>query len=114
MLSERLKVASFNVNGILNPIKRTNILTKMEREKIDLQETHINDIEHQKLTKYGYTKSYYSSYKGKHKRGVAILISSKVIFEQSFELKNEEGRYILIRRNRNGETYTFLNVYALP
>lgn len=57
----------------------------MKREKVDvihLQKTHINDL-YQKLPKYGYTKSYYSSYKGKHKSGVAILISNKVTFEQS-------------------------------
>lgn len=53
-------MSSFSVNGILNPVKHTKILTEMKREKIDmvyLQETHVNDLEHQKLTKSGYNKS---------------------------------------------------------
>ena len=117
MMPEKLKVVSFNVNGILNQIKRTKILTKMRRENVDiiyLQETHLNDLEHRKLTKYGYTKLYYSSYKGKHKRGVAILISRKIHFEQSYEYKDKEGRFILVKGKVNGNVYTFFNVYAPP
>lgn len=117
MTSEKLRVASFNVNGILSPIKRTKILTKMRREKVDivyLQETHLNNLEHEKLTKYGYTKLYYSSYKDKHKRGVAILISSKLIFEQSYEHKDKEGRFILVNGTVNRNVYTLFNVYAPP
>lgn len=117
MASEKIRVASFNVNGILNPIKRSKILTKMRKEKIDivyLQETHLSDLEHQKLNKFGYTKVYYSSYGGKHKRGVAILISNRISFEQSFTHKDKDGRYILVKGNINGQMFTLLNVYAPP
>lgn len=65
-------------------VKNTN--ENEERKKIDiiyLQETHLNDPEHQK-TKLGYNKLYFSSFKGRHKRGVTILISSRITFEQSF------------------------------
>lgn len=38
-----LKIISFNVNGVLNPIKRSKILSKLKKEKAQiafLQETH--------------------------------------------------------------------------
>lgn len=47
-----IKLASYNVNGVLNPIKRTKILNKMKREGVDviyLQETHLTEKEHEKL-----------------------------------------------------------------
>ena len=43
MNRQTLKVISFNMNGILNPAKRRQILTKMKRENVQivlLQETH--------------------------------------------------------------------------
>lgn len=92
-------------------------MTKLKREKVDLiflQEMHLNDLEHQKLTKYGYTKIYNSSYKGKHKSGVAILISNKVVFEQSYEHKDKGGDFILVKGTVNRNMYTLFNVYAPP
>lgn len=47
-----LKIASLNVNGINNPIKRGKVLTKFKKERtqiICLQETHLSPQEHQKL-----------------------------------------------------------------
>lgn len=46
-----LKIASYNVNGILNPIKRSKIVSKMRREGVGvalLQETHLSETEHGK------------------------------------------------------------------
>lgn len=43
---------SFNVNGVLNPQKRTKILSKLRKEKIQIaliQETHLSETEHLKL-----------------------------------------------------------------
>ena len=40
-----LKVISFNVNGVLNPVKRSKILGKMKKENAQvvlLQETHLS------------------------------------------------------------------------
>lgn len=75
---DRLKIASLNVNGLNNPIKRGKVRTKFKKEKtqvIYLQETHLSCQEHQKLKKLGFRNTYYSSFKGASKRGVAILIS---------------------------------------
>lgn len=40
--TKKIKIASYNVNGVLNPIKRTRILNKMKRE--------LNNIISRKLT----------------------------------------------------------------
>ena len=52
MQNRSLKIASFNINGILNPVKRGKILSKLKKDKIQvafLQESHLNDSEHAKL-----------------------------------------------------------------
>lgn len=66
------KLSYLNVNDVLNPVKRSKILSKMKKEKahiVYLQETHLNDKEHEKLKKIGFTKIFFSSYKSNHKRG---------------------------------------------
>ena len=50
MANEDVKFISFNVNGLLNPIKCSKILTQMRKEQahvVYLQETHLNDKEHE-------------------------------------------------------------------
>lgn len=49
MHSGDVKIISFNVNGVLNPIKRSKILSKLKKEKAQvafLQETHMSQSEH--------------------------------------------------------------------
>ncbi len=51
MVRDKVKIISFNVNGMLNPIKRNKVLAKMKKEQahiVYLQETHLNDKEHEK------------------------------------------------------------------
>lgn len=80
-MSNYIKVASYNVNGLLNPVKRSKILTKLKKEKIKLallQETHLNVKEHNKLNRMGFKYIYSASFGSGHRRGVAILISNKI------------------------------------
>ena len=45
-----LKIASLNVNGLGNPVKRSRVLAKMRRDKtqvVFLQETHMTQQEHE-------------------------------------------------------------------
>ncbi len=115
MTHENIKIFSFNVNGTLNPITRSKILTKMNKEKahiVYLQETHLDNKEHEKLRKMGFTKIFFSLYKSNHKRGVAILISNKISFKQTHEQKEKEGRFILVRGAVDGNEITLLNICA--
>ena len=83
-----IKIATYNVNGLVNPIKRSKILTKLKRDKVEvefLQETHLSDIEHTKLKRMGFKYQFSSSYANGYRRGVAILISNKICFKSLFE-----------------------------
>lgn len=79
-----------------------------------LQETHLDNTEHKKLQKMGFTKVFFSSHKSKHKRGVAILISNRVSFEKMYEEKDEDGRYVLVRGMIEGSVFTLISVYIPP
>ena len=112
-----LKTASYNVNGILNPIKRSKILGKMRKEGVEvalLQETHLSQKEHEKLKRNGFNQVFSSSYRTGHRRGVAIIISGKYMFEKLSETSDKQGRYILIKGRLEGELVTIFNVYAPP
>lgn len=112
-----VKIASYNVNGLLHPIKRSKILSKMKKDDIMvvfLQETHLTEKEHDKLRRNGYTQVYNSSYKSGHRRGVAILISSKISFQKLSVISDKEGRYLMVKGRMEGELVCFLNIYAPP
>lgn len=53
---QEYRVITLNVNGLHNPIKRSRVISKMKREKVQIifwQETHLSDAEHDKLKKDG-------------------------------------------------------------
>lgn len=88
------KLISLNVNGLLNPIKHSKILTKLKRENKDiafLQETHMMGKEHEKLKRRGFKYVFASSNGSKHTRGVAILISGRIIYEHILTTSDKEG-----------------------
>lgn len=45
---------------------------------------------------------------------MAILISNILNFEKTFELKDKEGRYILVRGNIEGNPVTLMNIFVPP
>uniref|UniRef100_A0A3B3I1X3 Reverse transcriptase domain-containing protein n=1 Tax=Oryzias latipes TaxID=8090 RepID=A0A3B3I1X3_ORYLA len=112
-----LSIASLNVNGLTTPKKRGIILQKLKKENIQLallQETHLNDQEHEKLKKLGFRNTYYSSYKQSRKRGVAILISNRTQFETDKVIKGKDGQYIIVKGRMGDAVLTIVNVYAPP
>lgn len=93
------------------------MLAKMKRDKaqvIFLQETHMSKQEHDKLKKFGYLKSYFSSCKNSRKRGVATLISNSVNFDLIKENRDNEGRYVIIKGRIDNSLVTFANIYTPP
>ena len=113
-----LKFMSLNVNGLGNPVKRAKIMTKLKKEKAQinyLQETHLSRTEHEKLKKFGYKHTYYSSNTtNTRKRGVAILISNQVNFECQKEINDKEGRCVIIKGTIDETKVTLVNIYAPP
>jgi len=117
MHGQEYKIVTLNVNGLHNPIKRSRIIAKMKRERIQVifwQETHLSPLEHEKLKKLGFQNTYYSSHKSGRRRGVAILISNAVNFEFKSEIIDKEGRYILVKGKLDNKEVTLINLYAPP
>ncbi len=92
-------------------------MTKLRRENnkiVFLQETHQSQNEHEKLKKFGYKNTFYSTFKTGHKRGVAILIHNSVHFELLKENRDSEGRYILVQGKIENHLTTLIAVYLHP
>lgn len=112
-----MKIASLNVNGLNNPIKRGKVFAKLKKERshvVFLQETHLSQQGHKKLTRFGFRNTYFSSYKKGPKRGVAILISNSVNFEIIKETSDNEGRYVIVKGKLDNSLITLVNVYVPP
>lgn len=110
-----LGVFSYNVKGIINPIKRKKILTQLKKLNCSiglLQETHLNDVEHRKLRRDWVAQIFYAFCSNSRKRGVSILISQSISFAFQREVKDKEGRYILIKGTVGGVELTIVNIYA--
>lgn len=93
MIIQRYKCITLNVNGLPNPVKRSQVIAKMKRGKQDVifgQETHLSLAEHEKLRKW-FKRSYYSSFEKGNAKGVSILISNKVNFQFPHRLLMPRG-----------------------
>lgn len=90
------------------------MLTFLKKEKVNiafLQETHLSDIEHQKLKRDWVGQVFFSSYTTQ-KRGTAILIHKNLPFLLKEQLSDTEGRFILIKGTLYGREITLMNIYA--
>jgi len=113
--STKLRIMTYNVQGLgaMAKLKRVNnILHKLDdRESyfINIQETHFkNELTINYQWKWGVVQSLGTS----NSAGVAILYS-KSFFDDIIETrKDKEGRFCSITLTKNGEHYTFLNIYA--
>lgn len=110
-----LKVVSYNVKGLHSPIKRKKILNQLRKINCQiafLQETHLPDIEHEKLKKSWANEVFYSSHQSGRKRGVSILIHRQVNFSPNLVYKDSEGRFILVNGSIDGIQISLMNIYA--
>ena len=112
-----VRMVSLNVNGLNTPKKRDRVITKLKRDKaqiIYLQETHLKKVEHDKLKRYGYRHVYSGLFRGGPRRGVTIMISNQLQFEYEKEIRDGEGRYIIVKGKLDNVKVTLVNVYAPP
>lgn len=80
MTTVALRYLTWNTNGINELSKHKKVLNFLENHNIDialLQETHLTDAEHAKLTRQWQGQTFYSSFTSQS-RGVAILIGRNV------------------------------------
>lgn len=109
-----LKIVSWNVNGILNPVKRYKILSNLQALKCDIamiQETHLTKQESLKL-KQRWVGQVFSSPGWGAARGVSILIAKRISFKLLELRVDEDGRYAVLSGILQNEKCTLVNIYA--
>lgn len=109
-----LYYSTWNVNGLGCPIKRKKILGHLKTKKQDvvfLQETHCCPQESVKLCRDWVGHISFGAGSSKS-RGVAILINKGLQFRIRREVKDEEGRIIIILAEIQGHTMILANIYA--
>ncbi len=115
-MSRVLRICTWNIRGIHNPVKRRKILTFLKKGNIEialLQETHLSDVEHLKLQQGVFGQIYFSSFTSRS-RGVAILIKRNLPFKVLNCIKDRDGRYVIIEGVWQGKTILILNMYYPP
>ena len=109
-----LKICSFNVKGINDKKKRTDIFNWLRRKSYDiclLQETHSTDESNSNWeNEWGY-KSFFSSYNASS-RGTAILFKNTFEYIIHKQTIDKTGRYIILDITINKERLTLINVYG--
>lgn len=116
MSNDKLRLCTWNIKGVHNPVKRRKILTFLKRDNIDialLQETHLNDQEHLKLQRGGFVQVFFSSFTSRS-RGVAILVKKNLQFSVLDCVNDKSGRYVIVKGVIQGVTISILNVYYPP
>ena len=116
MSSNKVKFCSWNVRGLREKVKQKKVFSLLKREKVDLaliQESHLNDSEHLKLT-YGWVSQVYFSSFTTSSRGVAILVSKSLPFRLETCIKDKYGRFVIINGTLQGEEITIMNIYCPP
>uniref|UniRef100_A0A670ILE0 Reverse transcriptase domain-containing protein n=1 Tax=Podarcis muralis TaxID=64176 RepID=A0A670ILE0_PODMU len=107
-----LQLLSWNCNGLNHPRKKRQVFHILKREQLDLiclQETHITRAHRKLLVNKRLGQEFISSDKVK-KRGVVIYAKEKL--DPKMKFKDEEGRYLAIEVQIQGEKYLIIEIYA--
>lgn len=113
-LSRVLRITTWNVKGLGHPIKRRKVMSKLRTEKCDivfLQETHLLQKEADKLIGGWVGKVYYNEGTS-NIRGVIILINKQLQFKCTKQMKDREGRILVLLGEMMGQNIMLVNVYA--
>uniref|UniRef100_A0A668SST9 exodeoxyribonuclease III n=1 Tax=Oreochromis aureus TaxID=47969 RepID=A0A668SST9_OREAU len=108
------KIASWNVKGLNNGIKRKKILTYLKLSRVDIafiQEKHLCKSEALKLKRSWVGKVFSSPGTGKS-RGVSALIHKAVSFTETKVITDKEGRFVLVYGQLLDTPIILCNIYA--
>lgn len=92
-----LKVCSWKVKGIHNPVKRRKIRCFLKKEHVHiafLQETHLSQAKHSKVTR-DLVGQVFSSCFTSNSRGVTILVSKHLPLSEVTTISDKAGRYVM-------------------
>lgn len=111
-----IKICSWNIRGLRKPAKRLAIMSYLKKENVSiafLQETHLEDKEVIKLQKGWVGQVFAASYSSSG-RGVIILVSKKLPFRCLTCVKDNQGRYVIVKGVLSGKNITLMNFYCPP
>lgn len=109
-----MRLSTWNVKGLGNPIKRKKIMTSLKRNNYDvvfLQESHMSSEESEKLCRGWVGHVFYSTGSSKS-RGVITLISKHLQFKCLRQIKDNAGRVIIVQAEIQGQKIILANIYA--
>ncbi len=112
---ENLNIASINVRGLNNEIKRSRLFTWLKDKKIDiacLQETFCVENFKNEFKK-GYDGLVYHGYTdSSHSRGVCIMIDKRVNCKVINVHKTDDGRRIMVNMSIDETDISLISLYA--
>ena len=110
----KLKLLSFNANGLGDGKKRRDLFTWLRQKNCDIcfvQETHCTDkMEEYWKAEWGY-EVYFSNHTG-NSRGVAILFNNTFEFKIVKRISDPNGRYLILNIIINNNELNLVNVYG--
>ena len=109
-----LNVLTLNTQGLNIPHKRTKVFRSLSASKahiVCLQETHFTESSTPKYFGASYPQVYTASAKSKH-RGVLIAFHRTSPFSLESEIKDPEGRYLILIGNLCDIPITVVSYYA--
>lgn len=92
------------------------VVSHLKKEDVSiafLQETHLEDMDNAKLQSSWVGQIFATSYSS-FSRGVAILISKNLAFMSLECVKDNQGRYVIVKGVLAGKELTFMNIYCPP
>ena len=111
-----IKLCSWNVRGLQKPAKRSALLSFLKNQDVSiafLQETHLEDKDNVKMQR-GWVGQVFATSYSSFSRGVAILISKKLMFRPLDCVTDSQGRYVIVKGILTGKEVTFMNLYCPP
>lgn len=110
----RLKVVSWNVNGMANPVKRRIIFNKLRAQKADvylIQESH-STTDSSRLWSSEWGGQAFYSHGTPSSRGVAIFVSRHVSIKILSQVQDDRGRFIGMNILHGEHELSIASVYA--
>ena len=109
-----MRLATWNVNGLGNPVKRKKVMTMLKNKKYDvvfLQETHMSKEESEKLCA-GWAGHVFYSIGSSKSKGVITLVSKHLQFKCLKQIKDNSGRMIIVLAEIQSQKMILANIYA--
>ncbi|CAH2246420.1 Hypothetical predicted protein [Pelobates cultripes] len=110
-----ISVLTINCRGLNIPERRAHLLRDLRRKNIAialLQETHFRADAMPKLQNTTYPKSNFCRHPTQRKAGVAILLASKLEFQEPDVMRDPQGRYLFLKGYLLNKTYTLASIYV--